>query len=186
MKYLTLLRHAKSDWDQTGLSDHQRPLNDRGQRAAPVVGRFIAKTYLGANGIPAVLPKVDRIISSTAVRALSTARLVADAMALDQSRIIQEGTAYLAEPKTLLQIVQGLDESWNHVIMVGHNPGITDFANRLLKKGELEEMPTCAAAIIELPSSLWGLVDWREARLVGFVTPKLIEKRFAGEVAAIA
>ena len=107
-------------------------------------------------------------------------------MSFDRGRIITEGRAYLAEPKTLLQIVQSFDDSWSHVMMVGHNPGMTDFVNRLLKKGEVEDMPTCAAALVELPHDMWALADWREARLVGFVTPRLIEKRFAGEVAAVA
>jgi phosphohistidine phosphatase len=186
MKYLTLLRHAKSDWEQPVLNDHARPLNERGLHSTPLVGRFLAKTYLGANGTPAVLPPVDRIISSTAVRAQSTAKLLAGAMAIDPQKFILEGRVYLAEPKTLLQIVQCLDEAWNHAVIVGHNPGITDFVNRLLQNGQVEDMPTCAAALIELPCGLWDLADWDEARLVGFITPKLIEKRFAGEVAAVA
>lgn len=186
MKYLTLLRHAKSDWEQPVLNDHARPLNERGLHSAPLVGRFLAKTYLGANGTPAVLPPVDRIISSTAARAQETAKLIAGAMAIDLQKMILEDRVYLAEPMTLLQVVQCLDETWNHVIIVGHNPGITDFANRLLKTGEIEDMPTGAAALIELQTDLWSLTDWSEARLVGFVTPRVIEKRFAGEVAAVA
>ena len=62
MKYLTLIRHAKSSWEQAGLADHDRPLNERGERNAPMVARFLARTYLGANGIPAILPLPDRLV----------------------------------------------------------------------------------------------------------------------------
>ena len=68
MKYLTLIRHAKSSRDDPTLDDHDRPLNERGLRAASIVGRFLAKTYLGGNGSPALLPRPNRLASSSALR----------------------------------------------------------------------------------------------------------------------
>jgi len=178
MKYLTLIRHAKSDWE-TNASDHERPLNERGKRNAPLVARFIARTYLGANGIPPLLPLPDRLISSTALRAKSTAALMQPELGIEASKIILEPRAYLAEPKTLLQVVRECNDAWHHVMLFGHNNGLSDFARKLLRRDHLDEaMPTCAVALIELPWDSWVATDWTEARLIGYVTPKLIEKRF--------
>lgn len=179
MKFLTLIRHAKSSWDDAALPDHDRPLNERGLRAAPVVGRFLARTYFGANGTPALLPAPDRLISSTARRAVQTAELMAAEFKAGVPSL--ERRLYLAEAKAMLQVVRGFQDVWRHVMIFGHNPGISEFADRLLKRGGLEEMPTCAVALIELPADRWADADWGEGRLIGYVTPKLIEKRFAQE-----
>ncbi len=180
MKYLTLIRHAKSSWDDTILNDHDRHLNERGLRAAPMVGKFLSKTYFGSNGTPALLAKPDRLISSTANRAAETASLMADEMGTGPA--VLDRILYLAEPKILLHFVRELDDRWKHVMIFAHNPGISNFAERLLKCGEVEVMPTCAAALIELPWDSWSAIDWEEGRLIGFVTPRLIEKRFADEL----
>ncbi len=182
MKYLTLIRHAKSSWDDASLDDHDRPLNDRGLRLAPIVGRFLAKTYLGANGTPALLPTPDRLITSTALRAKHTAEIIATE--LKCAAPVTDRRLYLAEPKSLLKSVREFDDQWRHVMIFGHNPGISEFAARLLKRHDIEEMPTCAVALIELPSDKWSAADWDEARLIGYITPKLIEKRFAEEAGA--
>lgn len=178
MKYLTLVRHAKSSWDDRSLKDHDRPLNERGIKQAPMMGRFIARTYLGTNGVPAVLPKPDRLISSTALRAATTAQLMQPELGVGSEIITLDPRAYLAEPKTLLQIVREFPDHWNHVMIFGHNPGISRFSEDLLKRDLLEEMPTCAAVLMELPWDAWAATDWKEARLIGYITPKLIEKRF--------
>ena len=70
MKYLTIVRHAKSSWGQPGLADHDRPLNERGLRAAPAVATFLHRTYFGGNESPPLLPLPDRLVTSTALRAL--------------------------------------------------------------------------------------------------------------------
>lgn len=184
MKYLTLIRHAKPDWNDPTQLDHDRTLNDRGIRTAPIVGRFIGRTYLGMNGVPALLPKPDRLVSSTAIRAQTTAQLMLPELAMTPSHLSLDNRAYLADPKSLLQIVRELDDSMKHVMIFAHNPGISEFANKLLRRGDIEDMPTCAAAIVELPHDLWSATSWAEARLVGFITPKLIEKKFAADLMA--
>lgn len=182
MKYLTLIRHAKSSWDDDSLDDHDRPLNERGLRNAPVVGRFLAKTYLGANGTPALLPFPNQLITSTALRAKRTAEIIASE--LNGPEPVTDHRLYLAEPKSLLHHVREFDRVWRHVMIFGHNPGISAFAARLLKRQDIDEMPTCAVALIELPLDNWCDTDWGEARLIGYITPKLIEKRFAEETGA--
>ncbi len=178
MKYLTLIRHAKSCWNDESVKDHDRPLNSRGLDNAPMMGRFIARTYLGTNGVTALLPMPDRLISSTALRAHTTAQIMQPEFGVGSELITLEPRAYLAEPMTLLQIVQGFDDDWNHVMIFGHNPGISEFAEAMLKRDLIDEMPTCAAVLMELPWDAWAAADWKESRLIGYITPKLIEKRF--------
>ena len=178
MKYLTLIRHAKSGWDNPGLTDHDRTLTERGVLNAPMVARFLAKTYFGQNGSPALLPRPDRLLSSTAVRARTTAELMQPELGAGPEAIFLDKEVYLSAPKVLLQIVRAFDDAWQHVVIFAHNPGISDFADKLLKRGCIEQMPTCSAALIELPWNAWSATDWDEARLVGYVTPRLIQRRF--------
>ena len=178
MKFLTLIRHAKSSWENQGLADHDRPLNERGIRNSPLVARFLARTYLGANGTPAILPLPDKLVSSTALRAKATAELMQPELKAAPESLVLDGRVYHAEPRALLQVVREFDDAWNHVIMFGHNPGISDFADQLLRRRAIDEMPTCAAAVIELPWATWSDATFSQARLIGYVTPKLIEKRF--------
>lgn len=178
MKYLTLIRHAKSDWTM-GLEDHERPLNERGLRNAPAMARFLGRTYLGTNESPALLPRPAHLLSSTAVRARTTAQIMVGELGYDPAAIVLDRTLYLAEPRTLLKAVRELKDDWDHVMLFGHNEGISEFARRLLQRDYIgRSLPTCSAALLEIPWPSWAAVEWSEARLVGFVTPKLIEKRF--------
>ena len=178
MKYLTIIRHAKSSWDQPSLADHDRALNERGRKAAPAIATFLHKTYLGGGDTPALLPMPDRIIGSTALRALGTAQIIREVMGMMTETLLLESRLYLAEADQILNVVRGFDESWNHAIIVGHNPGLHEFADRVLARDRITRMPTCTAVIIAIPIAFWGLADWNEAQLIGHVTPKMIEKRF--------
>ena len=178
MKYLTVIRHAKSSWNHPGLADHDRPLNDRGRRAAPAVAQFLRQTYFGGQGGEALLPLPDRLVSSTALRALSTALVMRSVLQLPPESLQLEQAAYLAPETRLLGLVRQFDESWRHVMLFGHNPGLHDFVNRLLARAKVPKFPTCAVAVLALPGEFWALADWNEAQLVAYLTPKTIERRF--------
>src|SRR5437764_43961 len=124
MKFLTLIRHAKSSWDDAALTDHDRPLNHRGLRAAPIVGRFLANTYLGAGDAPPLLPPPDRVLSSTACRAKHTAELIVAELKSAGPEL--DRRLYLADPKSMLQIVRAFEDRWRHTMVIGHNPGISE------------------------------------------------------------
>ena len=134
MKKLLVLRHAKSSWTDPDLADFDRPLNERGLRAAPFMGSVIVKDGL----------EPELIISSPAERARTTAELVVQGGDLAADVRFEE-RIYEASPHTLLQIVSDLDDDLETVLLVGHNPGIEDFVKLLTSV--YEPMSTAAMAV---------------------------------------
>ncbi|HEX4895532.1 MAG TPA: histidine phosphatase family protein [Solimonas sp.] len=147
MRLLTLVRHAKSSWDDPALSDFERPLNARGRRDAP----RMAQHLLQAIGRP------DRMVSSPALRAITTARAFCEVLALHQDEILILPRIYEASVATLLSLVRQLDDGDAHAMLFGHNPGFSDLATTLAPCS-FDEMPTCAAVQIALPVSRWSEV----------------------------
>lgn len=186
MKYLTVVRHAKSSWAQHGLADHDRPLNERGLKAAPAVASFLHRTYFGGAGTPALIPPPERLVTSTAARALATAKIMLETARMPLEALRLDSRLYLAEASRILEIVREFDEDWKHAVIFGHNPGLHDFAERILARAHVSKMPTCTAVLLALPHAYWGLADWREAQLIGYVTPKALERRFPELYAGIS
>ena len=186
MKYLTLVRHAKSSWSEPGLSDHDRPLNARGQLAAPAIGRFLATTYFGAGTDKALMVSPDRLVSSTAARTLATSEHLITRFGLAKDQMSLDSRLYLAPRQTILEVVRGLDEDARHAVIVGHNPGLHEFCDALLSRSSIPRMPTCTAVIVSLPHAYWGLADWQEAQLIAYITPKALERRFPSEYKGIS
>ena len=186
MKYLTVLRHAKSSWDHPGLNDHDRPLNERGKLAAPAVCSFLHKTYFGGSGKDPLLPRPERLIASSAIRTVSTAQFAREALGLLPADLLLDTHLYLASSDTILNVVRNLDEAWKHVMLVGHNPGLHEFCDRMLARAGVPRMPTCTAVIMGLPHEYWGLADWQEAQLIAYITPKALARRFPIEFGSIS
>lgn len=186
MKYLTIVRHAKSSWGQLGLADHDRPLNERGKKAAPAVATFLHRTYFGGGDSPALLPLPDSLVTSTALRALSTAQIMREVFAMPVEKLRLESRLYLAEADTILDVLRGFEENWHHAMIFGHNPGLHDFADHILARANIPKVPTCTAVIMALPHEFWGLTDWNEAQLIGYITPKSLERRFPELYAGIS
>jgi len=142
MKTLLLLRHAKSSRDVPNVADHERPLNERGKQAAKQVGRFLRDEDL----VP------DLILSSTAVRARKTSQKAAKAC--DYPRAIElEDRLYLANAHAHYTVVRGVEAGCKRLLLVGHNPGISEFLNQLTSAEE--ELPTAALAIVTLSIDRW-------------------------------
>ena len=163
MKKLTLIRHAKSDWDHPSLSDHERPLNKRGKRAAPAVGRELARREV----------KPDLILSSTAVRALTTAQAIAAEIGYPVERIVQEEAVYLASVAELERVVAAIDDSGGlgHVMVFGHTPGMEDVLAHLSGGYADQRFITCAVAELDLDIDHWGEVTAGCGSLRSFFTP---------------
>lgn len=161
MKRLTLLRHAKSSWKDPGLDDFDRPLNQRGERDAPVMGRRLK----------ARSARPSLILTSPAKRAQRTARLIAEAIGYPVEFLQREAELYLAEPETILDVVAREAESFNDVIVCGHNPGMTDLANRL-SGVRIDNVPTCGIVALEADIENWAEIGAAECRLDFFDYPK--------------
>ncbi|MES0874136.1 SixA phosphatase family protein [Sinimarinibacterium thermocellulolyticum] len=162
MLLLTLVRHAKSSWDDPALDDFDRPLNARGERDAPRMALHVKR----ALGSP------DRILSSPAVRALTTARVFAETLGVSAARFDQRPRIYYeASAETLLTLVQMLDDDDRHVMLFGHNPGLTDLAHRLARCS-FDDMPTCAVVQIGFDVKSWSDVDERAGTQRFYAFPK--------------
>ena len=163
MKTILLLRHAKSSWKDAGQTDHARPLNKRGLRDAPRMGRLIAEQNLTPN----------LIVSSSAVRAMHTAKAVAEAID-GLTPLVEEDELYLASPRAYIDTARYLEESFQRILFVGHNPGISELLNALTGCDTI--MPTAALAQIELPINQWNRLSRQtEGRLVALWRPKEID-----------
>ena len=159
MRRLTLVRHAKSSWDYPELSDFERPLNARGRRNA----RELAQRLAGE------LERPLRLVSSPALRAITTAHAFADALGLEHAEIHVEPRIYEASTETLLAVARGLDDADAHVLLFGHNPGFSELAHAL-GKCPFGELPTCAVATFLSDAPRWR--ELRSATLEHYRHPK--------------
>lgn len=160
MKTLLLLRHAKSSWKKTDMPDHERPLNKRGKKEAPMVGN-----YLKANNL---MPGL--IVSSTARRAHETAQAVAKACGFD-GEINLNQDLYLSDPASYLDILGCLPDEASCVLVVGHNPDVENLLTLLTDVKE--HMTTACLAVIDLPISSWQeLSEATDGRLQNLWSPR--------------
>ncbi len=144
MKTLVIVRHAKSSWDDPFLSDHQRPLAKRGLRDAPKMGTRLAEWG----------PPIDRVISSSAVRALATAEMVTAEMGLPWDEIQVEDDLYHATELEILELIQEQEDYLDGLMLFGHNPGMTYLINDLSDL-DLDNLPTCGVAILQFDVESW-------------------------------
>jgi phosphohistidine phosphatase len=163
MRQIYLIRHAKSSWNHSGLADFDRPLNKRGERDAPLMGRKLAE--LGC--------KPDRIISSPATRALTTAKTVAQAIGYPVSDVDANHSIYAASVNELIMLISNLSESYRDVILVGHNPEMTNLSNHLTDE-YIDHVPTCGIIHIELAIDEWHEIGRRSGTQLFFITPKML------------
>lgn len=161
MKRLTLVRHAKSSWKHAALADIDRPLCGRGKKDAPRMGAYLA----GAGITP------DIILSSPARRARKTAMLLAGEIPGAGERVLVDPALYEAGAAVLLARVRALDETWRHVMLVGHNPGLTDFVNLLTAAG-IDKLPTCGVQVLDLDITSWHAAGAGCGRTVMIFAPK--------------
>jgi phosphohistidine phosphatase len=161
VKRLTLIRHAKSSWAEPNASDFDRELNQRGADNAPEMGR-----RLQARGC-----RPDAIVSSPARRAMTTATIFAGEIDFAEENITTDRRIYEASVGDLVAVSRGLDDAWNHVVLFGHNPGFTYFAN-LLADAEIQNIPTCGVVDIECDIASWSELKEGCGRLREFDFPK--------------
>jgi phosphohistidine phosphatase len=167
MKILYLVRHAKSSWNDPEMDDFDRPLNGRGEKNAPEMAKRLKRKRV----------KPDLMISSPANRALTTAKLMAKELGYSEKDIEEIPSLYHASENSILRIVQTIDDHSDSVMIFGHNPGMTYFANMLCKNYRIENIPTAGVFSVR-----FNVISWKEAsaencELIFFDYPKNSESR---------
>jgi phosphohistidine phosphatase len=151
MKILLLIRHAKSSWDDVGLADFDRPLNDRGKKEAPMMARRLLDKKV----------KIDAFISSPAKRARKTAMAFMKEFKEKKGKLILVKELYEASDESFSNAVKNVKNKFDRIAIFSHNPGITEFANSLTNV-KIEDMPTCSVFAIKADVKKWN--DFKEAK----------------------
>ena len=159
MKWLTVIRHAKSSWKKPELADFERPLNGRGKRDVIRVAKAICRD----------IPVPDLFLASPAKRARKTAKAIAGAMGA-RAALCYSDEIYGADLVDLLSVVANIDDQHGHAFLCGHNPSVTDLVNRLA--GQNLNLPTCAVAHVELPAETWQAAVKVQGKLTYYTYPK--------------
>ncbi len=174
---LFLFRHAKSSWDQPDLTDHDRPLNDRGINAASLMGTEMAKRALAP----------ELVVCSTSRRTRQTLDLWLAASKIKPDIIFAENL-YHASPSVMLDIVKKTTGTYRGLMLLGHNPGMEQFAMQLSAdlssksaKAMMEKFPTAALAVFDLPNKNWADTEPGTGELISYLMPRQImsEREFA-------
>jgi phosphohistidine phosphatase len=147
---LTLVRHAKTEPGRSGQEDWDRVLEPRGQRDAPEMARRLKELE----------PKPDRVLSSPAVRAITTANIMVRELNISAQKVQQDERLYLASPKDMLAVIRELGGRARHLMVVGHNPGITEFADRISADRGVDNLPTCAVYTLQFGIKDWSELEW--------------------------
>ena len=163
-KRLTLLRHAKSSWNDASLDDRDRPLNERGERDAPIMGQRL----LQKDSRPSL------ILTSPAKRARQTVRLIAREIGYPIEFLQTEAELYLASPEILLNVIAEQENTFNDIVLCGHNPGITELTNQLTGMA-IDNVPTCGMVYIEAEIKAWDELEGTRCTLAAFDYPKAIQ-----------
>jgi phosphohistidine phosphatase len=161
MKKLYLIRHAKSSWKDPDLEDFHRPLNKRGKRDAPFMGKLLKTREVAP----------DIMVSSPAKRSRKTAEAVAREIGYPQEKIVWEELLYASSSDSVLHVIRKLDDAVEQAVLIGHNPSFLDAAN-LIAGETIGHFPTAAAAGIELGLDSWKDVSAESGKLIFFEYPK--------------
>jgi phosphohistidine phosphatase len=164
VKTLLLIRHAKSSWNDTAISDFDRPLNDRGKKDAPAMARRLLAQKI----------KIDSFVSSPAKRAKRTAIFFAKEFGVDENDIVFKTELYAAPKEVFYEVIEKLDNASDNIAIFSHNPGITEFAN-LLTSTRVDDMPTCSIFAIKTDAKKWDQFSTSNKEFLFFDYPKLSE-----------
>lgn len=166
MKRLILTRHAKSSWDDPTVADHDRPLNERGQRASADLGQWLAsRGYVPAE-----------VLCSDALRTWETWTAISRALP-EGPRLELKPALYHAGPDVMLAVLRHAKE--DVVMMLGHNPGIAEFAHRLVAKTpvspQFTRYPTGATLVVDFDEPSWSEVGFGRGMSVDFIVPRELD-----------
>lgn len=165
MKTIYIVRHAKSSWDHPDLNDHDRPLLEKGKKRTKKIIDYLLDKQL----------KVDYIISSSAVRALETAKYIARALNYPLEDIKIENQLYHANADQLKGQFYDISDKYKSIMIVGHNPTFTNFANYFLEE-KIDWLPTSAVISVNFDTDHWDKIFESESSLNFIIAPKMLKK----------
>ncbi|WP_438951837.1 SixA phosphatase family protein [Porticoccus sp.] len=163
MKTIALVRHAKSSWKDTMLSDLDRPLNRRGRLNAPEMGRRLQAQPVS----------LKRVFTSPAVRATETAEWLMPSLGLSAANLEIVTALYTFNYEDILSWLRSLDRDADRFLLICHNPAITDMVN-FLALMQVEKIPTCGVALLEVAVNDWQDLGAGMAELSYFDFPKAV------------
>jgi phosphohistidine phosphatase len=164
MKTLYVVRHAKSSWDDPEKADFDRPLNERGKTDAPRMGKRLKEKDVHPNVI----------IASPAKRARSTAKRIAREIGYAKENIKTDRALYHAGEAIILDVIRQVKPKHDVLMIVGHNPGLTDFVNALMDESSnpIDNIPTCGIVAFTFQTDDWKKIDWGKGKMLFFDYPK--------------
>ena len=166
MKTLYIMRHAKSSWDNPGLEDYQRPLLEKGKKRT----RYVVDYLLEAN------TTLDLIISSHAVRAHETAKIIANALHYPVDKIVISRNIYFGYPDSYFDVFYDLSDEVESLMLVGHNPGFTTFANYFLDN-RIDNLPTSGVVCIAFDMNSWESIHDSKRKTKFVISPRNLKEK---------
>lgn len=161
MKNLYLIRHAKASWEEAHLPDFERPLTEVGEQDAREIGQQLRTL--------AIVP--DYMLASSAIRAINTARIIAETLDFPLDRIVTDEHIYSSGVEELVERIKGIERKFNTVLCVGHNPSLTWLAHYLCEDAKMN-IPTCGVVGIRFEMRNWSEIASAEGQLATFIHPQ--------------
>lgn len=145
----------------------------------PLVGRYFYEVYLDGEKAESPLPFPDMVVSSVAIRALETAKYFKSAFEVPNAPLPmrEEDDLYQAKPEFYLELVRKFSDQLDHVLIVGHNPTISEFIQRMQPTELDDDLPTCGGVILKFSADVWSAVEWGEAERIGAFSPRGIQRQ---------
>lgn len=161
MRKLYIMRHGKSSWDNHNLEDFDRPLNKRGRKDAHIMAEFFQKEEIS----------FDHIFSSPAIRAITTANIVAESLHFPIKNISSDRRLYQAGVEALLEVIGEIDADYKSILLIGHDPGLS-WLSCYLGNEEHINLPTCGVYAVSFKTNTWQSLTNAESKKLFFEFPK--------------
>jgi phosphohistidine phosphatase len=162
LRHLYLIRHAQTLEKTVGQTDLQRELTFKGKNDATELGKYLYGQKI----------KLDIILSSPAMRTQTTARLLAESLSLSDEKIITHSKLYHAHSEDMLNITKGIENEFQHVALIGHNPAISAFASSLTKKS-IDGFSPCTLAVFQFAAQNWSEIAPQSGNLLFIKQPSI-------------
>ena len=167
MKKISIIRHGKSSWKDGSLNDRKRPLRNKGIRRTNVIGNYIKSKNIAP----------DFILSSPAIRAFETAKIVQKILKIKESDFCTKEYLYVGDYFEIAFELSYTEDRINNLMIFGHNSALTDLSNFFLKKEEIDWLPTSALVHLNFNVTSWSEIMETKADLIYYMSPKKLDDK---------